>query len=72
MRTGARATKQNYISIYISLYMKNFLKTGVYTSIYICCVKKRYSKKAVFLYRYIFVKGQLFYKNIFCKKTVIL
>ena len=34
MRTGARATKQNYISIYISLYMKSFLKTGVY--IYIC------------------------------------
>ena len=30
MRTGARATKQNYISIYIYLYMKTFLKTGVY------------------------------------------
>ena len=30
MRTGARATKQNYISIYISLYMKNVLKTSVY------------------------------------------
>ena len=30
MRTDARATKQNYISIYISLYMKNFLKTSVY------------------------------------------
>ena len=29
MRTGARATKQIYISIYISLYMKTFLKTGV-------------------------------------------
>ena len=29
MRTGARATKQNYISIFISLYMKTFLKTGV-------------------------------------------
>ena len=35
-------------------------------------VKKRYRKKAVFLHRYIFVKGQLFYKNIFCKKTFIL
>ena len=35
MRTGARATKQNYISIYISLYMKNFLKMGVYIYIYI-------------------------------------
>ena len=30
MRTDARATKQNNISIYISLYMKNFLKTSVY------------------------------------------
>ena len=29
MRTGARATKQNYISIFIFLYMKTFLKTGV-------------------------------------------
>ena len=35
MRTGARATKQKYISIYISLYMKTFLKTGVYIYIYI-------------------------------------
>ena len=34
MRTGARATKQNYISIYISLSMKTFLKTGVYIYIY--------------------------------------
>ena len=29
IRTGARATKQNYISIFIFLYMKTFLKTGV-------------------------------------------
>ena len=29
MRTGTRATKQNYISIFIFLYMKTFLKTGV-------------------------------------------
>ena len=29
MRTGARVTKQNYMSIYISLYMKTFLKMGV-------------------------------------------
>ena len=29
MRTGARATKQNFISIFISLYVKTFLKTGV-------------------------------------------
>ena len=35
MRTGARATKQNYISIYISLSMKTLLKTGVYIYIYI-------------------------------------
>ena len=35
IRTGARATKQNYISIYTSLYMKTFLKTGVYIYIYI-------------------------------------
>ena len=34
MRTGARATKQNYyLSIYLS--MKTFLKTGVYIYIYI-------------------------------------
>ena len=30
MHTGARARKQKYISICISLYMKTFLKTGVY------------------------------------------
>ena len=30
MRTGARARKQKYTSIYISLYMKTFLKTGIY------------------------------------------
>ena len=30
MHTGARARKQKYISIYISLSMKTFLKTGVY------------------------------------------
>ena len=30
MHTGARARKQKCISIYISLYMKTFLKTGVY------------------------------------------
>ena len=35
MRTGARAKKQNYISIYISLSMKTFLKTGVYLYLYI-------------------------------------
>ena len=38
MRTGARATKQNYISIYISLSMKTLLKTGVYIYIYISFV----------------------------------
>ena len=43
----------------------------IYIYIYICCVKKRYRKKAVFLHWYIFVKKQLFYKNIFCKKTVL-
>ena len=36
MHTGARARKQKYLCIYISLYMKTFLKTGVYTyNIYI-------------------------------------
>ena len=35
MHTGARAREQNYISIYISLCMKTFLKTGVYIYIYI-------------------------------------
>ena len=35
MHTGARARKQKYISIYISLHMKTFLKTGVYIYIYI-------------------------------------
>ena len=35
MHTGARARKQKYISIYIYLYMKTFLKTGVYIDIYI-------------------------------------
>ena len=30
MHTGARARKQKYLSIYISLYMKTFLKMGVY------------------------------------------
>ena len=30
MHTGARARKQKYISIYICLYKKTFLKTGVY------------------------------------------
>ena len=35
MHTGARARKQKYISIYISLSMKTFLKTGVYIYIYI-------------------------------------
>ena len=34
MHTGARAREQNYISIYISLCMKTFLKTGVYIYIY--------------------------------------
>ena len=36
MRTGARARKQKYIRtyIYISLYMKTFLKTGVYIYIF--------------------------------------
>ena len=29
MYTGARARKQKYISIYIFLHMKTFLKTGV-------------------------------------------
>ena len=28
MHTGARVRKQKYISIYISLHMKTFLKTG--------------------------------------------
>ena len=35
MHTGARVRKQKYISIYISLSMKTFLKTGVYIYIYI-------------------------------------
>ena len=35
MHTGARAKEQKYISIYISLCMKTFLKTGVYIYIYI-------------------------------------
>ena len=35
MHTGARARTQKYISIHISLYMKTFLKTGVYIYIYI-------------------------------------
>ena len=47
IRTGARATKQNCISIYISLYMKTFLKTGVYIHIYIYIIadqdRARYS-----------------------------
>ena len=33
MHTGARVRKQKYISIYISHYMKTFLKTGVYLTI---------------------------------------
>ena len=33
MHTGARARKQKYIYIYISLHMKTFLKTAVYISI---------------------------------------
>ena len=35
MHTGARAREQKYISIYISLCMKTFLKTGVCIYIYI-------------------------------------
>ena len=35
MHTGARARKQKCISIYISIYMKTFFKTGVYIYIYI-------------------------------------
>ena len=35
IHTGARAREQKYISIYISLCMKTFLKTGVYIYIYI-------------------------------------
>ena len=35
MHTGERARKQKYISIYICLYKKTFLKTGVYIYIYI-------------------------------------
>ena len=35
MHTSARAAKQKYISIYVSLHMKTFLKTGVYIYIYI-------------------------------------
>ena len=34
MYTGARARKEKYTSIYISLYMKTFLKAGVYIYIY--------------------------------------
>ena len=34
IHTGARAREQKYISIYISLCMKTFLKTGVYIYIY--------------------------------------
>ena len=42
MHTGARAREQKHISIYISLCMKTFLKTGIY--IYIRCqaLKRRY------------------------------
>ena len=58
-----------YSREYIYIYM---LPKYIYIYIYICCVKKRYHKKAVFLHWYIFVKGQLFYKNRFCKKAVIL
>ena len=36
------------------------------------CKKNGTVRKLFFLHLYIFVKGQLFYKNIFCKKTVIL
>ena len=39
MHTSARAAKQKYISIYISLHMKTFLKTGIYIYIYI--IKKQ-------------------------------
>ena len=52
--------------------MKTFLKTGIYIYIYICCVKKRYRKKAVFLQKYIFVKKQYFYKQVTCKKAAFL
>ena len=50
MHTGARAREQKYISIYISLCMKTFLKTGVYIYIYISCYRfntteKKTSKK---------------------------
>ena len=47
MHTGARAREQKYISIYISLCMKTFLKTGVYIYIYIWFVWFLFSDKEV-------------------------
>ena len=46
------------IYIYIFFWNVNLFENEC---IYICCVKKRYRKKAVFLQKYIFVKKQLFY-----------
>ena len=51
MRTGARATKQNYISIYISLCMKTFLKTGVY--IYILYIYIMINGSKISIHRFI-------------------
>ena len=45
VHTGARARKQKYISIYRSLHMKTFLKTGVYIYIYLLYRHERFSGK---------------------------
>ena len=56
MPTGARARKQKNISIYISLHMKTFLKTGVYIYIYTRFQKRfhmeRYIDRYILLYIY--------------------
>ena len=66
-RASLLALAKSMYIIYIYIYIL-LLYILLYINIYICCVKKRYRKKAVFLRWYIFVKGQLFYKNIFCNK----
>ena len=63
MRTGARATKQNYISIYyISLYEKLFENGCIYIYIYIYIYILLHKKTVL-------VKKLLFYKLNGCKNT---
>ena len=52
MHTDARARKQKYISIYISLYMKTLLKTGVYIYyiFFIVCILVRFKNSCPDLY----------------------